>query len=76
MSKPKAGKRGATVYRLGPTIFVPHYTVEGVFVGPGYPRQDAREWSASQLVDRGAKCDTYPLSERPRVKADRIGSDA
>lgn len=68
MSKPKADKREATVYRLGPVVYVPHYKVEGVFVGPGYPRQDAREWSAAQLLAIGGKEETYPLSERPRVR--------
>ena len=56
------------VYRLGPVIYVPHYTIEGVYVGPGYARHDAREWSAAQLLAKGAIKEDYPLLDRARAR--------
>jgi hypothetical protein len=41
-------------YRLNDTLYVPHYRNSSIFVGPGYPRQDARTYSAFALEDAGA----------------------
>ena len=41
-------------YELFGVVYLPHYTKPGVFVSPGYPRQNADELTSAQLLIRGA----------------------
>ena len=52
------------VYDLGGIKYVPHYRKPGVFVGPGYYRDNMLEYSARYLEVAGAKSNLYPLWER------------
>lgn len=42
------------VYRLGKITFLPHYTLPGAYVGPGYGRQNQTTYTERELMQRGA----------------------
>ena len=52
----------------GAVLFVPHYFKTGaakVWVGPGYPIHDKREWTARALEAKGARRVRERLWARP-----------
>jgi hypothetical protein len=44
-----------TVYRLDGITYLPHYTITGVFVGPGYPRHNREQLTPEELLSAGAR---------------------
>jgi hypothetical protein len=58
------GRKTHRVYRVGRVVYVPHYTRPYLYVGPGYPKLDPREWYPGELERRGAIEDHMDLWER------------
>lgn len=52
------------VYRKGDTVFLPHYTEIGLFVGPGYPRFAPKTYTGNELLDAGCTLDEMWLLKR------------
>lgn len=53
-----------TVYVLDGITYLPHYTDEGCFVGPGFGRENHNVHTAQGLLRKGAKEETAYLLER------------
>ena len=49
------------VYAVNGTLYLPSYSMPGVFVGPGYGYHNERTYSGYQLMQMGALPRTYPL---------------
>ena len=41
-------------YKMGEITYVPHYRNDSIYIGPGYPKQNQRRYSAFELVSLGA----------------------
>lgn len=54
-----------TAYRLGYVTYLPHYT-KPVYVGPGYPEHNNREYTKEELLAAGAEpVDMFLLRRGP-----------
>ena len=53
-----------TVFVLNGLTYVPHYRNRDVFVGLGYPKHNQHRYSASDLVQMGAKPSSAALWQR------------
>lgn len=49
------------VYVLDGIPYLPHYQHDGLFVGPGYGVQNAKVYSAAQLMRAGARQSHHEL---------------
>ena len=58
---PKNPTTEHTVYVLNGVVHLPHYYKTGVFVSPGYGRQNMSEYSDTELIRAGAKQDVRHL---------------
>jgi hypothetical protein len=60
-------------YKIGNTLYVPHYTVPGLYVGPSVRRETkfikadyvARQFYRSELIKMGASVEMHPLWVTP-----------
>jgi hypothetical protein len=52
------------VFVLNGITYVPHYRNREIFVGPGYPKHNQHRYSASDLVQMGAKSSSAALWQR------------
>jgi hypothetical protein len=55
-------------FKINNVFYMPHYT-KNCFVGPGYGRQNLREYSQDELLVKGAKARKIEMWTRPRVKS-------
>lgn len=55
-----------TVYVHGQITYVPHYRFPHIYVGPGYPKHNAKHWGAKELESLGAKPQKAMLWQRPK----------
>lgn len=56
------------VYRLGRITFLPHYSLPGAFVGPGYGKHNVTTYTERELIDRGAVMGLEFLWKRAGLK--------
>lgn len=52
-----------TAFRMGEITYLPHYRRD-VYVGPGYGRDNTREYTGGELIDMGAKSVEIQLWQR------------
>lgn len=67
INEPKAPLFERHAYQLNGVTYLPHYT-KNVFVGPGYPLHNEREYTAGELEQAGAvKVKTFLFARGPKA---------
>lgn len=65
-TKALADRDATKCYVHGDVTYVPHYLNDQFFVGPGFPRQTTKLWSAEDLLRAGAQEKWLVLWIRPK----------
>lgn len=67
IQEPKAPLFERYAYTLNGVTYLPHYT-KNVFVGPGYPLHNEREYTAAELEAAGAtRIKTFLFARGPKA---------